>query len=224
MRTVKITGCFSLLFILAACGNDLVILKQEIPISTVPMNSTVYVDGNFTCTTPCKLNLTRNFDHILTFYKDGYKQEDVIIKREYQQSKVLASAVSSGIYSTDISLSQSVFLGVEKGVESIKEQEITGEAYLLTPSAVSLKMRLNNATDFSEMVAENETVSYAPRPIRYAPPPKGFVDYLSDMPKAKVVFSKDQYMQTCEPARITREVLERFINSIIMRTYINFPQ
>ena len=125
---------FSLL--LAACAPQ--IAMQTVPVSTDPGGASVLVDGKPTCTAPCQVSLARNQDHILTFKQDGYRQQDVLIKRQYQTNKVLLNALNQGTQSTNFF--KNGWMGANAGVMSVNSQEDTGEAYVLTPSTVSLRL------------------------------------------------------------------------------------
>ncbi len=119
------------------------IAMQTVPVSTAPIGAQVLVNGNATCLSPCSVDLPRNRDHIITLLKDGYRQQDVIIKRQYQQEKTVLNALSTGV-------NQGTFfnnpaMGVMAGVNSIDDQEKTGDAYILQPSAVSVQLVPTNA-------------------------------------------------------------------------------
>lgn len=133
----------SLLGIALVSGCAPVIKTQSIPVSTNPMGATVYADGKEVCVSPCKVELARNADHILTLKKDDYKQQDVIVKRIYQQEKVMMNAVSQGMQSSSMAVGSGgdkTAWGVMQGVNSIDNQETTGDAYVLSPSAVSVRL------------------------------------------------------------------------------------
>jgi len=121
---------------LAACAPQ--IAMQAVPVSTDPGGASVVVDGKPACTAPCQVSLARNQDHILTFSKDGYRQQDVLIKRQYQTNKVLLNAINQGAQSNNFF--KSGWMGANAGVSSINSQEETGEAYVLSPSTVSLRL------------------------------------------------------------------------------------
>ena len=116
------------------------IAMQSVPVSSNPMGATVLADGKDACIAPCTVSLARNADHILTFKKDQYRQQDVIIKRVYQQEKVLMKAVSSGMNTSSMMMGDKTAWGVSSGVNSIDSQEQTGEAYVLSPSAVAVTL------------------------------------------------------------------------------------
>ncbi|MHC1700159.1 MAG: PEGA domain-containing protein [Humidesulfovibrio sp.] len=124
------------LLLLCACAPQ--IAMQTVPVSTDPGGVSVLVDGKPTCTAPCQVSLARNQDHILTLTKDGYRQQDVLIKRQYQTNKVLLNALNRGTQSANFF--KDGWMGANAGVSSVNSQEETGEAYVLTPSAVSLRL------------------------------------------------------------------------------------
>ncbi|MBI9111685.1 PEGA domain-containing protein [Maridesulfovibrio ferrireducens] len=116
------------------------IKMQSVPVSSNPMGASVFVDGKETCQAPCKVDLARNADHILTIKKDQFRQQDVIIKRIYQQEKVMMNAVSSGMRSSSMMVGDKTAWGISSGVNSIDSQEQTGDAYILSPSAVAVTL------------------------------------------------------------------------------------
>lgn len=122
--------------LLAACAPT--VLTQPVPVSTDPGGASVAVDGKPACTAPCQVDLARNQDHILTLTKAGYRQQDVLIKRQYQSNKVLLNAINQGAQSANFF--KNGWMGANQGVMSMNSQEETGEAYVLSPSAVSLRM------------------------------------------------------------------------------------
>jgi len=124
------------LLLLAACAPQ--IAMQTVPVSTDPGGVSVLVDGKPTCTAPCQVSLARNQDHILTLTRDGYRQQDVLIKRQYQTNKVLLNALNEGVRSGRFY--NDAYMGSYGGVHSINAQEETGEAYVLSPSTVSLRL------------------------------------------------------------------------------------
>lgn len=132
-----------LLALSVAAGCAPTVKMQSIPVSTNPMGATVYVDGKPSCTSPCAVDLPRNADHILTLKKDQFRQQDVIIKRVYQQEKVMMKAVSQGMQSSSMAVGSGgdkTAWGMMQGVNSIDSQESSGDAYILSPSAVSVRL------------------------------------------------------------------------------------
>lgn len=116
------------------------IKMQSIPVSSNPMGATVFADGKTVCQAPCTVDLACNADHIITLTKDQFRQQDIIIKRVYQQQKVLMNAVSSGMSSSSMAIGDKTAWGIANGVNSIDSQEQTGDAYILSPSAVAVTL------------------------------------------------------------------------------------
>jgi len=122
--------------LLCACAPT--VLTQPVPVSTDPAGVSVAVDGKPACVAPCQVDLTRNQDHILTLTKEGYRQQDVLIKRQYQANKVLLNAINQGAQSAQFF--KDGWMGANQGVMSMNSQEETGEAYVLSPSTVSVRL------------------------------------------------------------------------------------
>lgn len=129
-----IIAAVALFCLLAAFGCG--VPKQKIPISTNPVGATVYADGEKACgSTPCAVRLDRRSDHLLTIVKEGYEQEEVVVRREFKPDRAIRDGVISGILKG----------GDPEGVASetareVDEQERSGEAYVLTPSIVTIKL------------------------------------------------------------------------------------
>ena len=126
------------LILLMGTGCSMQVLRQEIPVSTNPMGAQIYVDGQFAGTTPGTVSLERTKDHIITLVKEDYRQEDVVIRRQYQQDRVLMKAVQSGLDSG--LFFKDPRMGLQSGLGSLSAQEETGEAYVLVPSAVKVDL------------------------------------------------------------------------------------
>ena len=121
----------ALALLLAACG----VPKQAIPVSTDPIGATIYADGKKAGTSPCSVKLDKKSDHLLTIVKDGFEQEDIVLKRQFKPDKALRDGVISGI------IRGGGAEGVAKETaKEVDEQERTGEAYVLTPSIVTIKL------------------------------------------------------------------------------------
>lgn len=119
------------------------VLKQEIPVSSDPLGATVYAGGAAVGTTPTRVSLERNRNHMLTVVKAGYRPQDIPIRQDYQSDKVLLSAVQSGINSA--AFFKDATMGIQRGMDSIASQERTGAAYRLTPSTVSVRLERDDA-------------------------------------------------------------------------------
>ncbi|WP_281184917.1 PEGA domain-containing protein [Trichlorobacter lovleyi] len=137
MRHLLMLLLGSLLSIFAA-GCSMPVLKQDIPVSTNPVGARIYADGQFAGVTPTRVSLERNRSHILTLVKENYRQADVVITNQYQKERVYLKAIQSGINSGLFFKNAS--MGMGSGMNSISNQEETGEAYILTPPAVSVSL------------------------------------------------------------------------------------
>ena len=121
-----------------AAGCSMPVLKQDIPVSTNPVGARIYADGQFAGVTPARVSLERNRSHILTLVKDNYRQADVVIMNQYQKERVYLKAIQSGVNSGLFFKNAS--MGMGSSMNSISNQEETGEAYILTPPAVSVSL------------------------------------------------------------------------------------
>ncbi|MDD2321408.1 MAG: PEGA domain-containing protein [Geobacteraceae bacterium] len=119
-------------------GCETKVLRQDIPVSTNPMGAKIYADGNFVGQTPGTVSLERTRNHILTLVKENYRQQDVVITKQYQSNKVLMNAVRSGLDSGLFFKDKR--MGINSGFGSISRQEETGEAYNLVPATVSVSL------------------------------------------------------------------------------------
>jgi len=119
-------------------GCETPILRQDIPVSTNPMGAKIYADGQLAGQTPGTVSLERTRDHILTLVKENYRQEDVVIRKQYQSDKVLMKAVQSGVNSG--LFFKDTRMAVNSGYNSISRQEESGEAYILIPPAVKISL------------------------------------------------------------------------------------
>lgn len=124
------------LALLAACQPT--VLTQPIAVSTNPAGARVKADDGQTCQTPCQVTLTRNADHALSISKDGFREQSILIHRQYQSDRVMTRAVNDGVQSGQFF--KNPYMGINSGVQSLDEQEKTGEAYLLVPSAVNVAL------------------------------------------------------------------------------------
>ena len=126
------------LVLLLMCSCSQPVLKQDIPVSTNPLGAKIYVNGQLMGTTPTSVGLERNRNHILTLIKENYRQEDVVISRQYQKEKTYLKAIQSGINSG--LFFKDPRMGVGSSMSSLSAQEETGEAYILVPPAVKLNL------------------------------------------------------------------------------------
>lgn len=131
--------------IVVSCGIALfgfgcqpMVLKQDIPVSSNPLGAKIIADGTLVGQTPATVSLERTKSHIITLVKENYRQEDVVISRQYQSNKVLLNAVQSGV-NTGLFF-KNARMALNSGVGSISGQEQTGEAYVLTPATVRVTL------------------------------------------------------------------------------------
>jgi len=137
-------------------GCSVPVLKQDIPVTTNPMGAKIYTDGKVAGQTPGIVSLERNRDHILTLVKDDYRQEDVVIRKQYQSDKVFMKAIQSGVNSG--LFFKDPRMAVNSGYSSISMQEESGEAYILDPSAVKVTLTpLSGATNPIDQVPNATT-------------------------------------------------------------------
>lgn len=134
----KVLLTFLMVIVLLATGCSTPVLRQDIPVSTNPMGATIYANGQPVGKTPSTVSLERTRDHILTLALQNYRQEDVVVRRQYQQQKTLLKAVQSGV---DTGLFfNNPSMGVSRGIMDMQRAESTGEAYLLVPVAVKVSL------------------------------------------------------------------------------------
>lgn len=136
MKRFFLSACLIMVLIGFGCSQP--VLKQDIPITTNPMGARIYANGQPVGATPTTVSLERNRDHILTLVKDRYRQEDVVITRQYQKERVYLKAIQSGVNSG--LFFKDPRMGINSGMGSIATQEETGEAYVLVPPAVKLTL------------------------------------------------------------------------------------
>ncbi len=120
----------------SACAQP--VLKQHIPVSSDPMGATIYVDGQQSGLTPATLELERTRNHIVTLTKEDYRQIDVPVTLKYQREKVIMGAIQQGI-NTGFFTGKAE-LGVTGGLSAVSSAEKSGEAYILEPAVVMVKL------------------------------------------------------------------------------------
>jgi len=124
--------------VVLASGCSMPVLKQDIPVTTNPTGARIYANGQPMGVTPATVSLERNRSHIVTLIKENYQQEDVVIERLYQKDRAYLKAIQSGINSG--LFSKNPAMGVNSGMNSLSMQEETGEAYILAPQAVKVRL------------------------------------------------------------------------------------
>ncbi len=129
---------------------------QDIPISSIPTGASIYVNGEPQGETPRTLTLKRTQPHIITLKKDGFKQRDIMITRVYNQEKAMLRATAHGLNTAKFMKSPT--WGISSGLQSYAADDQTGESYILTPAAVSVKLTpVNNTALSSSAVAGPQT-------------------------------------------------------------------
>jgi hypothetical protein len=126
-------------FVLSACSAA----TQNIPVSTNPDGAQVLADGQTVGTTPCNVTLEKTQPHILTVKKDGFKQVDVQITRKYDTAGVTRDATQSGLWQS--SNGASAEGAVANALMSVGAEEESGDAYVLSPASVVIKLQPLNA-------------------------------------------------------------------------------
>ena len=136
-RYIMIMGFITLLALfMGACSRP--VLRQDIPVSTNPLGAKIYANGELVGSTPKTVSLERNRSHVLTLVKENYRQEDVVITNQYQKEKVYLKAIQSGLHSGLFFGSSA--MGVNSGMNSVAAQEESGEAFILSPPAVTITL------------------------------------------------------------------------------------
>ena len=131
-RPIALLATLACLVLACGCG----VPKQKILVSTDPLGATVYADGRKTCSsTPCSVSLDRTSDHLLTIVKEGYVQEEIVIRRRFKPDRALRDGILSGI----VKGGDPETVAAETARE-VDEQERSGEAYELVPPIVTIRL------------------------------------------------------------------------------------
>lgn len=135
-QIIKLAGMLLVFSISVSCVST--IMTQNIPLSTNFSGAEVYVDGKPSCVTPCATVLARNQDHLLTFQKEGFHQQDVAVRRQHQAEMALLKAINSSVNSAKFFNDQA--WGLNSAVQSLSMQQATGEAYVFIPSSMAIRL------------------------------------------------------------------------------------
>lgn len=119
------------IFALTGCGPA----RQKIPVSTNPIGATIYADGEKMCTSPCAVSFDKQSNHLITIVKDGYHQVDLPITRQFKPDRAIRDGLVSGV----LRGGDPKEVGEEVAKE-MDEQERSGEAYVLVPDIVTVKL------------------------------------------------------------------------------------
>ncbi|HEY3278104.1 MAG TPA: PEGA domain-containing protein [Syntrophorhabdaceae bacterium] len=142
------------------CGTS--ILRQDIPVTTNPMGAKIYANGKDMGKTPATVSLERTREHVITIVKEGYRQEDVAIRKQYQSDKVFMKALQTG-FNTQI-VSKDNHMAVNSGFNSVTQQEQTGEAYTLVPPVIKITLTPNSAPPAVNSGSERTSQILPPEP------------------------------------------------------------
>lgn len=132
--TLTVLSALAACLLFSACAK---VYTQPVPVSSNPSGALATAGGRASCTTPCTLELARNQDHIVTVILPGYKQADVSLTRQYRQESV-TRAVGVGL--GGLKDGGDPLGGLGAGMDALREQEQSGEAYVLTPSTVQVDL------------------------------------------------------------------------------------
>lgn len=121
--------------VLSACSAA----TQNIPVSSNPGGAQVLADGQAVGTTPCNVTLEKTQPHILTLQKEGYRQVDVQITRKYDTAGVTRGAAQSGLWQS--SNGANTEGAVANALMNVGVQEESGDAYVLSPASVVVRLQ-----------------------------------------------------------------------------------
>lgn len=147
-----------LVIFISACSQP--VLRQDVPVTTNPLGAKIYANGQLMGTTPASVALERNRDHILTLILDNYRQENVVISRQYQKEKVYLKAIQSGVNSG--LFFKDPRMGIGSSMSSLSTQESTGEAYILVPPAVKVELTPVAGAPATQATTADKAVKQAP--------------------------------------------------------------
>jgi len=113
----------------------LIIMKQVVPVSSIPLGAQVYADGELIGTTPIAVTLERNRHHQITVFKDGFVPQNVAVECKRDPAKSLGRA-----FTTMLENSGSFDDPIAAAATSFRKEEYTGEASMLEPAVVSVEL------------------------------------------------------------------------------------
>lgn len=134
MNRFKMTLVAGLALVFAGCSAA----TQNIPVSSTPTGAEVLSDGKSVCVTPCNVELEKTQPHILTLKKAGYQDANVQISRKYDTGKVTRDAIQTGAQQS--SWGADAEGAVANALLGVASDEESGNAYVLSPSSVVVKM------------------------------------------------------------------------------------
>jgi uncharacterized protein with ATP-grasp and redox domains len=106
---------------LSGCATLITGPNQKVPVTSDPSDASVLVDSKDTYTTPAKLRLKRNHDHVLVFSKEGYLEETV----------KLTHTISGAIAGNTVLF----------GLAGLAIDNLSGAQFKLLPTSVHVNMK-----------------------------------------------------------------------------------
>ncbi|MGE4422013.1 MAG: PEGA domain-containing protein [Pseudodesulfovibrio sp.] len=165
---------------------------QNIPVSSNPDGAQVLADGQAVGTTPCNVTLEKTQPHILTVKKDGYKQVDVQITRKYDTAGVTRDATQSGLWQS--SNGANTEGAVANALMSVGAEEESGDAYVLSPASVVVRLQSVNAPA--------QATAQADEPVTIS------ADQLDPADRKRLEQGQADNVSTTEPATLGSAVAE----------------
>lgn len=112
------------------------VVKQVVPVSSVPIGAQVYADGILIGVTPIAVDFERNRNHLITVAKEGYIAQNIAILCKRDPAKSLERAFTSVLENSGPKDDP-----MKAAAKSYRQEEITGEAFLFEPSIVSVELQ-----------------------------------------------------------------------------------
>jgi hypothetical protein len=128
------TGCSQKVVVPPPAPQPLVVKREVVPVSSVPLDAKVYADGKYIGVTPIAVDLEKNRNHVITIAKDGFVAQNIAImsKRDPAKSleRTLTSVFENGVASDPL----------KNAAKSYREEGDTGEAHAFEPSVVTVTL------------------------------------------------------------------------------------
>jgi hypothetical protein len=165
---------------------------QNIPVSSNPDGAQVLADGQAVGTTPCNVTLEKTQPHILTVKKDGFKQVDVQITRKYDTAGVTRDAAQSGLWQS--SNGAGAEGAVANALMSVGAEEESGDAYVLSPASVVVRLQ--------SVDAPAQATAQADEPVTIS------ADQLDPADQKRLEQGQAENVSTTEPATLGNAVAD----------------
>ena len=118
MNTTRLLAVLSLALVLPACGTIAGGSRQTISVASVPDGATVTTNPiTADYTTPAQIRLERKNSYTLTFEKDGYTSEKLVIERSMRTGVLIADIIlfPIGVIVTEAALAASRRISTSSG-------------------------------------------------------------------------------------------------------------